>query len=102
MAKGQGISFASVARIWRRWKIQGHRIETFKFSTDPEPEAKLRDVVGLYSAPPENAVVVSIDEKTHIQALSRYPTGPANGLVAGPWNRLMIADATARPHHSLP
>lgn len=71
MSKRHGISFSSVARIWRRWKVQPHRIETFKFSTDPELEPKLRDVVGLYMSPPENAVVVSIDEKTQIQALSR-------------------------------
>ena len=62
MAERHGISFSSVARIWRRWKIQPHRIETFKFSTDPALESKLRDVVGLYMSPPENAVVVSIDE----------------------------------------
>ena len=66
-----GISFASVARIWRKWKIQPHRIETFKFSTDPELEAKIRDVVGLYLDPPDNAVVVSVDEKSQIQALDR-------------------------------
>jgi len=65
------ISFASVARIWRKWRIQPHRIETFKFSTDPELEPKIRDVVGLYLAPPENAVVVSVDEKSQIQALDR-------------------------------
>jgi transposase len=66
-----GISFASVARIWRKWNIQPHRIETFKFSTDPELESKIRDVVGLYLAPPDGAVVVSIDEKSQVQALDR-------------------------------
>ena len=71
LAAELGISFASVARIWRKWKIQPHRIETFKFSTDPELEAKIRDVVGLYLAPPDNAVVVSVDEKSQIQALDR-------------------------------
>ena len=60
-----------MARIWRKWKIQPHRIETFKFSTDPELEAKIRDVVGLYLAPPDNAVVVSVDEKSQVQALDR-------------------------------
>jgi transposase len=84
MAERHGISFSSVARIWRRWKIQPHRIETFKFSTDPALEAKLRDVVGLYLSPPENAVVVSIDEKTQIQALSRtgadQPMSPRHPL----------------------
>lgn len=78
MAGRHGISFSSVARIWRRWKIQPHRVETLKFSTDPALESKLRDVVGLYMAPPENAVVVSIDEKTQIQAPSR--TGPDQPL----------------------
>jgi transposase len=71
LAAELGISFASVARIWRKWKIQPHRTETFKFSTDPQLEAKLRDVVGLYLDPPENAVVVSVDEKSQIQALDR-------------------------------
>ena len=71
LAAELGISFASVARIWRKWKIQPHRIETFKFSTDPELEAKVRDVIGLYLAPPDNAVVVSVDEKSQIQALDR-------------------------------
>ena len=71
MAQRLGISFASVARIWRKWNIQPHRVETFKFSTDPELEAKLRDVVGLYLDPPAGAVVVSVDEKSQIQALDR-------------------------------
>jgi transposase len=71
MAERLGISFASVARIWRKWNIQPHRVETFKFSTDPELEAKLRDVVGLYMDPPHGAVVVSVDEKSQIQALNR-------------------------------
>jgi len=64
LAKELGISFASVARIWRDWKLQPWRRETFKFSTDPELDAKVRDVVGLYLAPPDKAVVVCIDEKT--------------------------------------
>ena len=71
LAAELGISFASVARIWRKWNIQPHRIETFKFSTDPELDFKVRDVVGLYLAPPEGAVVVSVDEKSQIQALDR-------------------------------
>ena len=66
-----GISFATVARIWRRWGLQPWKAETFKFSTDPELEAKIRDVVGLYLDPPTKAVVVCIDEKTQIQALDR-------------------------------
>jgi transposase len=71
LAAQLGISFASVARIWRDWKLQPWRRETFKFSTDPELDAKVRDVVGLYLNPPDNAVVVCIDEKTQVQALDR-------------------------------
>jgi hypothetical protein len=71
LAAELGISFATVARIWRKWNIQPHRLETFKFSTDPQLEAKFRDLVGLYLAPPDNAVVVSVDEKSQIQALDR-------------------------------
>jgi len=81
MADRLGISFASVGRIWRKWNIQPHRLDTFKFSTDPELEAKLRDVVGLYMSPPENAVVVSVDEKSQIQALNR--TCPDQALERG-------------------
>ena len=69
--QGTSVSFAEVARIWRDKGLQPHRIETFKFSTDPALEAKIRDVVGLYLAPPSNAVVVCIDEKSQIQALDR-------------------------------
>ena len=58
LADHLGISFASVARIWREWKLQPWRRETFKFSTDPQLEAKVRDVVGLYLNPPTNAIVL--------------------------------------------
>ena len=71
LGKHLGISFASVARIWREWNLQPWRRATFKFSTDPELDAKVRDVVGLYLNPPDNAVVVCIDEKSQIQALDR-------------------------------
>jgi transposase len=62
------VSFAEVARIWRDWGLQPHRIETFKFSTDPRLEAKIRDVVGLYLEPPANAVVVCLDELGRAEA----------------------------------
>ena len=65
------ISFATVARVWRRWGLKPWKAEMFKFSTDPELEAKIRDVVGLYLDPPAKAVVVCIDEKTQIQGLDR-------------------------------
>jgi transposase len=71
LADQLGISFASVARIWRKWNLQPWRIETFKFSTDPELDAKVRDVVALYLNPPDKAIVLSIDEKSQIQALNR-------------------------------
>ena len=66
-----GISNVWVAAIWRRWGLQPWRRESFKFSTDPQLEAKVRDVVGLYLNPPDKAVVLSIDEKSQIQALDR-------------------------------
>jgi len=66
-----GVSHMTVHRIWRAHALQPHRVETFKFSTDPDAEAKIHDVVGLYLHPPTNAVVLSVDEKTQIQALSR-------------------------------
>ena len=62
LAAELGISFACVARIWRKWDIQPHRIQGFKFSTGPELEFKVRDVVGLYLDPPASAVVVSVAE----------------------------------------
>jgi transposase len=69
--RGRQISHATVARIWKHFGIQPHRTGTFKFSTDPELEAKVRDVVGLYLNPPDNAVVLCVDEKSQIQALDR-------------------------------
>jgi len=71
LAAELGISNATVAQTWQRYDLQPWRRETFKFSTDPELEAKVRDVVGLYLAPPQNAVVLCVDEKTQIQALDR-------------------------------
>ncbi|SRR6266508_3299898 len=66
-----GVGDATVARAWRRYGVQPWRRETFKFSTDPQLEAKVRDVVGLYLNPPEKAVVLCVDEKSQIQALDR-------------------------------
>ena len=57
-----GISHVWIGKIWRRWGLAPWRSETFKFSTDPELEAKVRDVVGLYLNPPDKAIVLSIDE----------------------------------------
>src|SRR3954465_9983446 len=69
--EGTPISHATVARIWHRFGVQPWREETFKFSTDPQLEGKVRDVVGLYLHPPEKAVVLCVDEKPQIQALER-------------------------------
>jgi transposase/transposase-like protein len=71
MAKAAGISHAMVGRIWRTFRLQPHRTESFKLSPDPQLVDKIRDVVGLYIAPPTNAVVFSVDEKSQIQALQR-------------------------------
>ena len=70
-AKRLGIGNATIARAWRQYGIQPWRAGTFKFSTDPELIAKVTDVVGLYLAPPENAIVLCVDEKSQIQALDR-------------------------------
>jgi transposase len=70
-AEGTPISHATIARIWHRFGVQPWRAETFKFSTDPQLEAKIRDVVGLYLHPPTKAVVLCVDEKPQLQALER-------------------------------
>lgn len=71
LAATVGVSHTTVHRIWQAHDLQPHRIETFKFSTDPAAEEKIHDVVGLYVQPPTNAIVLSVDEKTQIQALNR-------------------------------
>lgn len=71
LAERVGLSHTTVHRIWKAHALQPHRVETFKFTKDPHAEAKIRDVVGLYLNPPTNAVVLSFDEKTQIQALER-------------------------------
>jgi transposase len=71
MAASQRVSPATVQRIWKKHKLQPHRIESFKFSTDPEFVSKVRDIVGLYLDPPERGIVLSVDEKSQIQALDR-------------------------------
>jgi len=75
MAKAVGISVSSVQRIWRAHGLQPHRLRQFKLSNDPNFAAKLRDVVGLYIDPPAHAVVLSVDEKSQIQALDRTQPG---------------------------
>lgn len=71
MAAKVGISNERVARIWQTFGLQPHRAESFQLSTDPFFVEKIRDVVGLYMTPPQNALVLCIDEKSQIQALER-------------------------------
>src|SRR5260370_36947451 len=66
-----GVSHAMVGRIWRTFGLQPHRTLSFKLSPDPQLVAKVRDIVGLYMNPPDNAAVFAIDEKSQIQALER-------------------------------
>jgi len=71
MAKEMGIGKTAVQRIWRAFRLQPHRTETFKLSKDPLLVPKIRDIVGLYMNPPDHAVVLCVDEKSQIQALER-------------------------------
>ena len=75
MAKAQGVSHASVARIWDAHGLKPHRIETFKLSKDKHFVEKLTDVVGLYLNPPDKALVLCVDEKSQVQALDRTQPG---------------------------
>ncbi|MCP4208763.1 MAG: IS630 family transposase [Shimia sp.] len=75
MARQVGISASSVQRIWRAHRLTPHRFRQFKLSNDPAFAAKLHDVVGLYIDPPKHAIVLSVDEKSQIQALDRTQPG---------------------------
>ena len=75
MAEAAGVSLRSVQRIWAVHKLQPHRLRSFKRSRDPDFAAKLEAIVGLYMAPPRHAVVLSLDEKSQIQALDRTQPG---------------------------
>src|SRR5215813_205727 len=75
LAKAAGTSLRSVQRILEAHKLAPHRIRTFKLSNDPKFAEKLKDIVGLYVDPPEHAVVLSVDEKSQIQALDRTQPG---------------------------
>ena len=75
MAKTVGLSLNTVQRIWKANRLQPHRLRTFKRSTDPALAEKVEDIVGLYMHPPAHAVVLSIDEKSQIQALDRTQPG---------------------------
>jgi len=75
MAKAQGLSKATVNRIWQSHQIKPHRTKSFKLSRDPQFLEKLTDVVGLYLNPPDKALVLCVDEKSQIQALDRTQPG---------------------------
>src|SRR5512135_3105862 len=75
MAEVTGISVSSVQRIWRADKLQPHRVRSFKLSTDRQFAARLRAIAGLYIDPPAHAMVLSVDEKSQIQALDRTQPG---------------------------
>ena len=75
MAKAVGVSLRAVQRLWQAHRLQPHRIRTFKRSNDPQFVEKVENIVGLYMDPPKHAVVVSIDEKSQIQALDRTQPG---------------------------
>jgi transposase len=75
MAKASGISVSAVQRIWRAHGLRPHKVRQFKLSSDPKFVDKLRDVVGLYVDPPAHAIVLSVDEKSQIQALDRTQPG---------------------------
>ena len=75
LAKAQGVSHATVQRIWEAHGLQPHRVETFKLSRDKRFVEKLTDVVGVYLNPPDKAVILCVDEKSQIQALDRTQPG---------------------------
>jgi len=75
LARAQHLSPATIQRIWKRHRLQPHRVETFKLSRDKQFVEKLQDVVGLYLNPPDKALVLCVDEKSQIQALDRTQPG---------------------------
>ena len=81
MAEKTGLSQTAIVRIWRAFGLQPHRVENFKFSTDPQFVEKVRDIVGLYLNPPQRAIVLCVDEKSQVQALNR--TQPILPLAPG-------------------
>jgi transposase len=71
MASATGMSQSAISRIWRAFGLKPHAVQTWKLSTDPQFVDKVRDVVGLYMSPPENALVLAVDEKSQMQAIDR-------------------------------
>src|SRR5215203_4006665 len=81
LARAIGMSQSAISRIWRAFGLKPHLVDTFKLSTDPQFNEKVRDVVGLYLSRPEAAMVLGVDEKSSIQALDR--TAPILPLLPG-------------------
>jgi transposase len=81
LASELGVSHSTVARVWAEHEVKPWQVETFKFSTDPQLDARVRDVVGLYLDPPAHAIVLCVDEKSQIQALER--TQPVRPVAPG-------------------
>lgn len=95
LAKAQGVHASTVQRIWREHGLQPHRQESFKLSRDPHFVAKLLDVVGVYLNPPQNAVVLCVDEKSQIQALDRTQPGlPMKRGRCGTWTHDYVRNGT--------
>jgi transposase len=78
LAKEVGLSSATVHRIWQKYGLQPHRVDTFKFSQDPEFDRKLADIVGLYLDPPERALVLCVDEKIGDSGAEPHPADVAD------------------------
>ena len=95
LAKAQGVHASTVCRIWQEHQLKPHRQETFKLSRDPDFVPKLLDVVGVYLNPPENALVLCIDEKSQIQALDRTQPGlPMKPGRCGTWTHDYVRHGT--------
>ena len=75
MAKSQGVSKSTINNVWRAHNLKPHRVESFKLSRDPKFLEKMTDVIGLYLNPPQQAIVLCVDEKSQIQALDRTQPG---------------------------
>ena len=75
MAKSQGVSKSTINNIWQTYSLKPHRVKTFKLSRDPKFLEKMTDLVGLYLNPPQQAIVLCVDEKSQIQALDRTQPG---------------------------
>lgn len=95
LARYLGLSRMMIQRVWQRHELQPHRVERFKLSKDPQFEARVRDIVGLYLNPPARALVLCVDEKSQIQALDR--TAPSCRCAPDCRNgKPMLTDAMAR------